>query len=85
MPKILGPVCDGVFFQKVVFDQFKICFTPLRSVAFTTAYTDHYRDAGMQPPPGYKSSPDYENLRRYVAEPANIQYLTQLFGFTPQF
>lgn len=85
MPKLLGPVCDRVFFQKVVFDRFKVCFAPWRSVAFTTAYTEHYRDARMQVPPGCKSNPDFENLRRYVSEPANMQSLTKLFGFSPQF
>jgi len=85
MPKPLAPVCDRVFFQKTVFDQFRICFTPWRSVAFRTQYTAHYRDAKMPAPSGCKDSPDYEGLRRYVAEPANIQTLQNLFGFVPQF
>jgi hypothetical protein len=47
IPKILSPICDRIFLQKLLISKFKIMSTNKRTVGFTSKYKSHYILAGI--------------------------------------
>jgi len=54
MPKPLGPMCDRVFLAGLRKERFGIASTRARTVAYRTVHELHYKEAGLEPPPGFK-------------------------------
>jgi glycosyltransferase involved in cell wall biosynthesis len=81
MPKELSPLCDRIFFYKVSHDRVKIALTHCRTVNFRTQYLLHYRAAGVQPPPGLKTTSEVTgNAEAYLKSEKGIAQLNQLLG-----
>jgi glycosyltransferase involved in cell wall biosynthesis len=55
MPKPLGPLCDRVFLAALRNERWPITSTRQRTVAYRTLHELHYRNAGLEPPAGFKS------------------------------
>jgi hypothetical protein len=55
MPHMLGTLCDRVFLAAIRKERFAMASTRQRSIAYRTLHELHYAQAGLQPPPGFKS------------------------------
>jgi hypothetical protein len=51
MPKILSPICDRIFYKSIIIHKkYSIAFSNLRTVAFRSQYSSHYKTANLKPP-----------------------------------
>ena len=51
MPKILSPICDRIFYKSIIIHKkYSIAFSNLRTVAFRSQYSSHYKTANQKPP-----------------------------------
>jgi hypothetical protein len=51
MPKILSPICDRIFYKSIIINKkYSIAFSNLRTVAFRSQYSFHYKIANQKPP-----------------------------------
>ena len=85
MPKELGPICDRVFFQKILHARFNMNLLDSRTVAFRTQYAAHYRPAGLPIPDGAKSADDLGGALAYLNNKANVNGIVERIGFYPVF
>jgi glycosyltransferase involved in cell wall biosynthesis len=83
MPKELGPICDRVFFQKILHAGFNISLVTSRSVAFRSQYAAHYRQAGLPIPDGAKGDDNMDQAHRYLNNKANVNRIVERIGFYP--
>jgi glycosyltransferase involved in cell wall biosynthesis len=84
MPKELGPICDRIFFQKVLYERFPITVVNSRTVSFRTQYEYHYQLANMPIPKGAKKSDDLHKSIKYLHMEKNIQKVIDSIGFYPK-
>jgi glycosyltransferase involved in cell wall biosynthesis len=83
MPKPLSPLCDRIFFKKVINDRYHVTMTNHRTVAFRTQYADHYRAAGVPVPDGAKGSDWCSASMAFLKSPRGIIETTTQLGFYP--
>lgn len=83
MPKILGPVCDRIFLQKVMHDRFQIERTTERTVCFTTQYALHYKLARRPVPAGAKSIRDAFVITGHFRSRVGAKEIISALGFVP--
>ena len=85
MPKELSPLCDRIFFYKVSHDGIKTAATQRRTVNFRTQYLLHYRAAGVEPPPGLKTTAAVTGkAEAYLKSEKGVAQLSQLLGIPPK-
>ena len=83
MPKELSPVCDRIFFHKVVYDRLPIAATNRRTVNFRTQYSLHYQAAGLSPPPGAKTVDEVtRRAYAYLQTEKGAAELTKVLGIS---
>ncbi len=83
MPRPLSPLCDRVFFHKLVHDRWPMAFSDERSVAFRSQYVSHYRMAKENPPQGAKGDIFSEPLR-YLRTEEGVAETVSVLGFYPR-
>jgi len=83
MPKVLGPVCDRVFFQKAIRERYMIYALNSRTVAFRSQYEAHYRRGGVEVPPGLKASSDTPELKACFSSADGVRAIVDALGFFP--
>ncbi len=84
MPKELGPICDRIFFQKIIHDRFQIHVLNDRTVAFRTQYAIHYRAAKLPVPVNAKETDDPKNGLKYLHNINNVNFIVNKLGFYPK-
>jgi glycosyltransferase involved in cell wall biosynthesis len=83
MPKALSPVCDRIFFHKILHDGWKITAANCRTVNFRTNYRPHYESAGRAVPEDAKSSTDImSQANAYLASKDGAVAFRQALGFS---
>ena len=81
MPKELSPICDRIFFHKVVHDRLRIAATNCRTVNFRTQYSLHYQAAGVSPPPGAKTTDEVtRNATAYLSTERGVAEFNKFLG-----
>ncbi len=81
MPKEFSPICDRIFFYKVMHDRLRIALTNSRTVNFRTQYVLHYRAAGVTPPPGLKTVDDVTSkAEAYLRSEKGLAQFRQLLA-----
>jgi glycosyltransferase involved in cell wall biosynthesis len=83
MPKPLSPLCDRIFFRKILNDRYTVTATDYRSVAFRTQYADHYIAAGRAVPDGAKGNDWWRAALEFLHSPVGIAETTKQLGFYP--
>lgn len=84
IPKPLAPVCDRIFYQKVLNDRFSIAFSPLRTVAFRTRYAYHYDLAKEPRPQNAKIAEDvFGEALRFLSDECGVAETVLRIGFYP--
>lgn len=84
MPKVLGPVCDRVFFQKLLIENIPYRLTPHRTVCFTTQYAYHYNLAGRPAPEGAKDAGEFTRAYDFLSSPEGQAQSEARLGFVPK-
>jgi glycosyltransferase involved in cell wall biosynthesis len=84
MPKVLGPICDRIFLQKVAHERFWRFATDNRTVAFSTQYAVHYQAARVPVPAEAKSTALSEEIIRYLSSVDGVVEVTNRLGFYPR-
>jgi cellulose synthase/poly-beta-1,6-N-acetylglucosamine synthase-like glycosyltransferase len=84
MPKVLGPICDRIFLQKVAHERFWHLTTDNRTVAFRTNYASHYRAAGVAAPADAKLTPWSKEIVEYLCSIDGAAEITDHLGFYPR-
>ena len=82
MPKVLAPICDRIFLQKVDHERFRRFATDNRTVAFRTRYAGHYQAAGV-PVPAEAKSIHFEEILKYLRSIDGVVELNNCLGFYP--
>ena len=83
MPKPLSPLCDRIFFKKVMNDRYSVTMTNHRTVAFRTQYADHYHAAGVPTPDGVRRGDWYSASVAFLKSTTGISEITKQLGFYP--
>jgi glycosyltransferase involved in cell wall biosynthesis len=83
MPNALSPVCDRIFFHKVLHEGWRITAAECRTVHFQTNYLPHYRSAGIAPPPDAKDSADImKRANDFLASEGGALAFRRALGFS---
>ncbi|MGD0633604.1 MAG: glycosyltransferase family A protein [Beijerinckiaceae bacterium] len=83
MPKALSPVCDRIFFHKVLHEGLRITAAGCRTVNFRTNYLPHYQAAGAPVPPGAKDSADImQKANDFLASEDGAMGFRRALGFS---
>src|SRR5262249_29946082 len=85
MPKMLGPICDRIFLQKVEHERFWRIATDNRTVAFRTKYAPHYWAAGVPVPADAKLDAWSGEIVAYLSSLDGAAEVTDCLGFYPRF
>jgi hypothetical protein len=84
MPKVLAPVCDRIFLQKVVHERFRRLAVDHRTVAFRTRFAGHYQAAGVPVPPEAKMAYLSDEIVKYLCSVDGVVEVTNCLGFYPR-
>jgi hypothetical protein len=85
MPKVLGPFCDRIFFQKAMHERFGMFLVDAKTMVFRTQYVLHYLAAKRSPPPSAKGPAEYQQQLKYLSDPAVLSEFVAKLGFFPVF
>lgn len=84
IPKQLSPVCDRVFFQKLINDRCSMAFSDRRTVAFRSQYSAHYLQANEPAPPGAKEGRDvFGEMLKFLLTEQGASETVKALGFYP--
>ncbi len=84
IPKPLSPVCDRIFFLKLINDRCPIAFSDLRTVAFRSQYAGHYSHANEPAPPGVKEGEDvFGDMLAFLLTEQGASVTVKALGFYP--
>ena len=83
MPKRLVPLCDRVFVAALRQARFAIASTRERTVAYRTLHELHYTQAGLAPPPGFKSGTLLQPAVEWLKTLEGVHDSVRQLGFWP--
>lgn len=83
MDKLLGPICDRIFFAAIKHRRFNIRSTGKKTVAFRSQYAAHYKFAKIDVPEGMKTSSEFTPSYDYIKSIDGIQSCIKNLGFWP--
>jgi glycosyltransferase involved in cell wall biosynthesis len=83
MPQPLAPLCDRVFLSALRNERFAVVSTRRRTVAYRTLYELHYTNAGLAPPPGFKSRAILDPAFQWLQTREGVEESIRRLGFWP--
>jgi protein-tyrosine-phosphatase len=83
MPKILGPICDVIFFSAIKNKKYRFCSTKLRTVAFRSKYLSHYFNLNSAPPLNLKSESEFIPALNFLRSKDGNSECSEKLGFRP--